>query len=116
MATETEQPPMTVADLVAFTKRQLESDAEQQAHIKAAGVVGGHLQSQTGSTLDLSRLEIPALPVEVVALIKDRVERYVWDNGGWDVEIREWLTKGIGLHFRIIQNYDYRPKLHNVTD
>ncbi|KAK3673747.1 RAM signaling network component [Recurvomyces mirabilis] len=85
MATESEQPPMTVAELVAFTQRQLESDAEQQAHIKAAGLVGGHLQSQTGSTLNLSHLEIPALPVEVVALIRDRVERYAKDNGSREV-------------------------------
>ncbi|KAK5110722.1 hypothetical protein LTR62_005599 [Meristemomyces frigidus] len=66
---------MTVADLVVYTRRQLEADGEQQAHIKAAGVVGGHLQSQTGLTLNLSHLEIHALPVEVIALIKDRVER-----------------------------------------
>ena len=66
---------MTVADLVAYTKQELNADAERQAKVTAVGVVGD-LQSQTGATLDLSHKNIHALPVEVIALIKDKVERY----------------------------------------
>jgi len=68
-----DKPSMTVGDLVAFTRKELDADAERQARV-AAGEAG-ELQNQTGSTLDLSHKNIHALPVEVVALIKDRVER-----------------------------------------
>lgn len=68
-----DKPPMTVGELVAFTKKELDADAERQAKVAAAGA--GELQSQTGVTLDLSHKNIHALPVEVIALIKDKVER-----------------------------------------
>lgn len=68
-----DKPSMTVGELVAFTKKELDADAERQAKVAAAEA--GDLQSQTGSTLDLSHKNIHALPVEVIALIKDRVER-----------------------------------------
>lgn len=62
-----------VVDLVAYTKKELDADAERQAKVSAAG--SGGLESQTGATLDLSHRDIHALPVELIALIKDKVER-----------------------------------------
>lgn len=74
-APTTARPNATVTDLVAFTKRELDADAERQSQVAAAGA--GDLQGQTGATLDLSHKNIHTLPVEVIALIKDRVERLV---------------------------------------
>lgn len=74
-ATHLDKPTMTVAELVAFTKKELDADAERQAKVSVAGVAGG-LESQTGATLDLSHKNIHALPVEIIVLIKDKVERY----------------------------------------
>ena len=72
-----ERPPMTVAELVAFTKKELDSDAERaRLQASSAGVLPA--ESQAGTTLDLSNAKIHALPVEVLGLIKDRVERCVW--------------------------------------
>ncbi|KYG49080.1 hypothetical protein M433DRAFT_82746 [Acidomyces richmondensis BFW] len=67
------RPSLTVAELVAYTKKELDADAERQAKVSAAG--GGGLESQTGATLDLSHKKIYTLPVEVITLIKDKVER-----------------------------------------
>lgn len=75
-ATYGDKPTMTLSDLVAYTKEELDADAERQAKVTAAGI-GGELQGQTGSTLDLSHKNIHALPVEVIVLIKDKVERWV---------------------------------------
>lgn len=70
------RPTMTVSDLVEFAKKELDADtAEKQAKLQAASVGELPKESQTGATLDLSRKNISALPVEVVELIKDRVER-----------------------------------------
>ncbi len=80
MATEgvvrTDRPPMTIADLVAFTKKELDSDAER-ARLQASSADVLPAESQAGTTLDLSNAKIHALPVEVLVLIKDRVERCV---------------------------------------
>ena len=62
---------MTVADVVAYTQKELDTDAE--AKVSATGV--GVVESQTGATLDLSHKNLHALPVEVIVLIKDKVER-----------------------------------------
>ncbi|KAK3632373.1 RAM signaling network component [Elasticomyces elasticus] len=70
----TDKPAMTVADLVAYTKKELDTDAERQSKVSAEGAAGD-LQSQTGATLDLSHKNINALPVEVIVLIRDKVER-----------------------------------------
>ena len=76
MATENtanpDRPPMTVAELVTYTKRELDEDAERLAKLPA----DVPKESQTGVTLDLSHKGIRALPVEVIGLIKDRVERH----------------------------------------
>ncbi|KAK4549610.1 hypothetical protein LTR36_004911 [Oleoguttula mirabilis] len=78
-ATYGDKPSMTVAHLVAFTKKELDADAERQSKVSATGIDGldsqSQSQSQTGATLDLSHKNIQALPVEVIVLIKDRVER-----------------------------------------
>ena len=67
---------MSVAELVAYAKKELDADtAEKQAKLQAVSVGELPKESQTGATLDLSRKNISALPVEVVELIKDRVER-----------------------------------------
>ncbi|KAK5127644.1 hypothetical protein LTR85_006985 [Meristemomyces frigidus] len=68
-----DKPSMTVAHLVAFTKKELDADAERQSKVSTTGIDA--LESQTGATLDLSHKNIQALPVEVIVLIKDRVER-----------------------------------------
>ncbi|KAF2765717.1 hypothetical protein EJ03DRAFT_377553 [Teratosphaeria nubilosa] len=61
----------SVHELIAYTKKELDADEERQ---KKGGVQHG-LEGQTGATLDLSHKNIHALPVEIVALIKDKVER-----------------------------------------
>lgn len=71
--THGDKQSLTVSDLVAYTKKELDADAERQAKVSAAGI--GALESQTGATLDLSHKNLHALPVEVVALIRDKVER-----------------------------------------
>lgn len=79
MATETASgqsgTSMTATELVAYTKKELEADAARQAQQSAASGAELPRESQTGVTLDLSHKNIHALPVEVVGLIKDRVER-----------------------------------------
>ena len=65
-----------LAELVAFTKEELDSDAERQAKLQAASAGALPRESQTGATLDLSNRKIRALPVEIIGLIKDKVERY----------------------------------------
>lgn len=70
--------PMSTAELVAFTQQELDKDAkEREAKLQAAGAAGLPRQSQEGVTLDLGNKTIEALPVEVIELIKDRVERSV---------------------------------------
>ncbi|KAI7313630.1 hypothetical protein KC326_g5445 [Hortaea werneckii] len=73
VATNHEKSSLTVSQLVEYTKQELDADAERQAKVSATGT--GGLESQTGATLDLSHKNINALPVEVIALIKDKVER-----------------------------------------
>ena len=52
---------MSVGELVAFTKKELDADAERQAKLHAAS--NGELpsESQTGATLDLSNKNIDRL-------------------------------------------------------
>lgn len=69
--------PMTAPELIAFVKNELDADEERQAQASAASAGELPRESQTGSTLDLSHKNINALPVEVVILIKDKVERYM---------------------------------------
>lgn len=74
--------PMTAPELIAFVKNELDADDERQAKVSAASAGELPRESQTGSTLDLSHKNINTLPVEVVLLIKDRVERYMRRGGG----------------------------------
>lgn len=69
-------PPLTIAELIAFTKKELDADAERQAQLQAASA--GELPRATHAdvTLDLGKKGIRALPVEIIELIKDNVERY----------------------------------------
>ncbi|KAF2158603.1 hypothetical protein M409DRAFT_61496 [Zasmidium cellare ATCC 36951] len=69
------KPPMTSPELVAFVKKELDADEERQAKVASAGAGEVPRESQTGSTLDLSHKNISSLPVEVIILIKDKVER-----------------------------------------
>lgn len=75
-SSQSSKPPMTAADLIAFVKKELDADEERQAKIAAASAGEVPRESQTGSTLDLSHKNINSLPVEVIVLIKDKVERY----------------------------------------
>lgn len=81
MATDTTaqayKQPMTASELIAFVKNELDADEERQAKVSAASAGEVPRESQTGSTLDLSHKNINVLPVEVVILIKDKVERYM---------------------------------------
>lgn len=76
MASETSsqssKPPMTAPELIAFVRKELDADDERQAKVTP----GSTSDLPTGSTLDLSHKNISALPVEVVLLIKDKVERW----------------------------------------
>jgi hypothetical protein len=71
-----DKPPISFMDLVAYTKKELDADTEQQARLQAPNPGELPRESQTGVTLDLSRKNIDVLPLEVIDLIKDRVERY----------------------------------------
>ncbi|EMC97600.1 hypothetical protein BAUCODRAFT_122033 [Baudoinia panamericana UAMH 10762] len=64
--------PVTVAELLAYTRKDLNDQAKQQGEVSAEGLEGG---VHTGVTVDLSHKNIHALPVEVIDLIKDKVER-----------------------------------------
>ena len=66
--------PMTLEELVVHTQNELDADADRHATLQASA---GDLSraSHTGATLDLSRKMLQVLPVEVIELIKDRVER-----------------------------------------
>lgn len=65
---------MTAAEVTAYVKKELDEDAERsQLQASNAGVLP--TESATGVTLDLSHKYIHALPVEVIGLIKDKVER-----------------------------------------
>ena len=59
-------------DLVAYIKKSLEADAEQQVKLGEGDL--SH-ESQSGVTLNLSHCSIRHLPVEAILLIRDRVER-----------------------------------------
>ena len=87
VATNHEKSSMTVSQLVEYTKQELDADAERQAKVSATGT--GGLESQTGATLDLSHKNINALPVEVIALIKDKVERCAGPGQQW----RMWACR-----------------------
>ena len=84
-STNGDKPAMTIADLVVFSQKELDKDAE--AKVSATGV--GVVEAQTGATLDLSHKNLHALPVEVIALIKDKVERCGVYN-------YQWATEGAG--------------------
>jgi hypothetical protein len=106
---------MTVAELVSYTKKELDADAtERQAKVTAVGALGD-LHAQTGATLDLSHRNIHALPVEVIALIKDKVERYeatvpsVWMEG------RGLMRITVVWRCRIIRKSQSRARLCSAT-
>lgn len=66
---------MNVNEIVAFVRKELDGDEEHLARVISSN--NGELphDAHSGVTLDLSHKNIHELPVEVVALIKDRVER-----------------------------------------
>lgn len=66
----------TVEDLIEYTKRALEESAEKQRAIASsfAELPPGYVHTP-GDTLDLSSKGARKLPIEVIELIKDRVER-----------------------------------------
>lgn len=66
----------TTEDLVEFTKRALGESAEKQRAIGSnySDLPAGYVQTP-GDTLDLSSKGARKLPIEVIELIKDRVER-----------------------------------------
>ena len=65
----------TTAEMVAYVRKELDIDQEHLARVISNN--NGELphDAHSGVTLDLSHKNIHELPVEVVALIKDRVER-----------------------------------------
>lgn len=75
VASEIERSAKINTDLLAFVKKELEADAERQAKLQASGVGGLPHESQ-GVTLDITHKNLRSLPLEVISLIKDKVERY----------------------------------------
>lgn len=73
-ALASEKSMMEVSELVEFTKKELAADGEREAQELVAGN-GESLSSQTGVTLDISHKSLRTLPVEVIELIRNRVER-----------------------------------------
>lgn len=69
------------AELLAFIKTELEADAERHAKLQASGAGELPHESQTGVTLDLGHKNLRVLPLEVISLIKDKVERYDFRRG-----------------------------------
>ena len=69
------KPPMTTAEVVAYVRKELDVDDEHLARVITASSVDLPRDAHSGVTLDLSHKNIKELPVEVVALIKDKVER-----------------------------------------
>lgn len=69
-----DQPPapMSASEVIAYVKQELEADEARQAQISTTELPR---ESQTGYTVDLSFKGISTLPVEVVLLIKEKVER-----------------------------------------
>ena len=52
---------MSVAELVSFTKKELDADADRQAKLQAIGAGELPRESHAGATLDLSNKNIHAL-------------------------------------------------------
>lgn len=106
---------MTVLELIAFVKKELDTDEERQAKIALAGDGGSGVvpeKAHSGHTLDLSHKNIEALPVAVVALIKERVERCV------EVGRRRRCCRADGdtdLHYHTIHAFKYHWRLLSVT-
>lgn len=70
---------MTDDEVLAYIKHEFQKDADDaQRQAADAGLLP--TDSATGMTLDLSHKNIRALPVEVIGLIKDKVERYGCEN------------------------------------
>lgn len=69
-----DQPPapMTASEVIAYVKQELEADEARQAQISTTELPR---ESQTGCTVDLSFKGISTLPVDIVLLIKEKVER-----------------------------------------
>ena len=78
---DSEKPAKNMPELLAFVKKELDADAERQAKLQASGAGELLHESQTGVTLDLGHKNLRALPLEVIALIKDKVERYGGGEG-----------------------------------
>lgn len=66
------------AELIQITKRALDAQSieDQRAHVDHADIAHTWINTP-GDTLDLSNRNARALPVEVIELIKDRIERWV---------------------------------------
>lgn len=82
VVTESDKPAKNPAELLAFIKKELDADAERHAKLQASGAGELPHESQTGVTLDLGHKNLRVLPLEVIALIKDKVERYGADGNG----------------------------------
>lgn len=78
-----DMPSMSTAELVDLTQQQLDAEADRQAKLQETSPGDLSQVGQPGVTLIFERKHITALPPEVIALIKDKVERYgEWDIGG----------------------------------
>lgn len=69
------KPPMLAADVVAYVRKELDIDDEHLARVITANSADLPRDAHSGVTLDLSHKNIRELPVDVIALIKDKVER-----------------------------------------
>lgn len=73
--------PMTTAQIVKETKKLLE--IEEAHNLQSAGDGELPRESETGYTIDLSGKGVPKLPVEVIELIRDKVERCASVSPAW---------------------------------
>ncbi|OQO03007.1 hypothetical protein B0A48_11291 [Cryoendolithus antarcticus] len=69
------RPFMAAADIIAFVKKELDIDDEHLARVVTTSSGDFPRDAHSGVTLDLSHKNIRDLPVEVVGLIRDKVER-----------------------------------------
>lgn len=104
------KPAMTHEQLMDYVKGLL--DAEQEREATSVGEL--RMETQTGSTLDLSHCNISALPVEVALYIKDRVERHVYTFKGAQ-QCQSLTDMCTDLRSPTIRRYHYPLRLPSAT-
>lgn len=117
LKTKGSQTPLSnqskVAALVEYTKSLL--DAEDQQHAQVAEAANGQVSHglSPGATVDLSKRSMHELPVEVIELMRDRVERY---GGHLELFLSRLVDHGTDLPSLTTLKSRFLLKSSNVTD